>query len=112
MAQWISEGFSIPEIIEAIDHIIIVYVSISDVKSAQQTFESINSTGEHLKASDLIRNYVLMNFSDDDQTKFYKKYWLEIEKNIVPDQEMLTRKQISKKQRSFLDIIYRSKSTK
>lgn len=101
LAQWISEGFSIPEIIEAIDHIIIVYVSISDVKSAQQTFESINSTGEPLKASDLIRNYVLMNFSDDDQTKFYKKYWLEIEKNIVPDQEMLTRKQISKKTEEF-----------
>lgn len=101
LSQWISEGYSLTEIIEAIDHIIIVFVSISDVKSAQQTFESINSTGEPLKASDLIRNYVLMNFTDDEQTRYYKKYWLTIENNIVPDQESCTRKQISKKTEEF-----------
>lgn len=102
LSQWISEGYSLTEIIEAIDHIIIVFVSISDVKSAQQTFESINSTGEPLKASDLVRNYVLMNFNDDDQTRYYKKYWLELEQNIIPDQESFTRKQISKKTEEFL----------
>ena len=102
LSYWISDGYSLTDIIEAIDHIIIVFVSISDVKSAQQTFESINSTGEPLKASDLVRNYVLMNFTDDEQTRFYKKYWLELEKNIIPDQESCTRKQISKKTEEFL----------
>lgn len=109
---WIAEGYTVADIIDAIDHIMIVWVSISDVKSAQQTFESINSTGEPLKASDLIRNYVLMNFSDEEQTKYYKKYWLAIENNIVPNQEQVNRKQVSKKVEEFFRFFLSLKKRK
>ena len=46
----------------------------------QLIFESLNSTGVDLTASDLIRNYVLMDLEPEEQEKQYEKYWLKIEK--------------------------------
>ena len=47
--------------------------------NAQQIFESINSTGERLTASDLIRNFIMMNKSNEEQTLLYKQYWRKLE---------------------------------
>lgn len=46
----------------------------------QKIFESINSTGLELSLADLIRNYLLMD--DSKQDELYEDYWLEIEKNV------------------------------
>lgn len=48
----------------------------------QLVFESMNSTGKSLSNSDLIRNYVLMDQSLDEQERLFANYWLPIE-NLV-----------------------------
>ncbi len=41
----------------------------------QIIFETLNSLGKPLTLSDLIRNYVLLNFPADKQTKVYETIW-------------------------------------
>ena len=41
----------------------------------QIIFETLNSLGKPLTLSDLIRNYVLLNFPADKQTKIYETLW-------------------------------------
>lgn len=45
----------------------------------QLIFESLNSTGVNLSASDLIRNFILMSLTEKDQTRLYRDYWGKIE---------------------------------
>ncbi len=49
----------------------------------QKIFSSLNSTGEELKASDLVKNYILMPLTTSQQKDFFKRYWLEIEKHLL-----------------------------
>ncbi|WP_407857832.1 hypothetical protein [Enterococcus faecium] len=56
-----------------------VYIKLDDRDNAQQIFESINSTGERLTASDLIRNFIMMDKSNEEQTTLYTKYWRRLE---------------------------------
>lgn len=45
----------------------------------QRIFESLNSTGLELSQADLIRNYILMGLSREDQNKIYQNFWEVIE---------------------------------
>jgi predicted transport protein len=45
----------------------------------QLIFESLNSTGVSLSASDLIRNFILMSLTEKAQTRLYRDYWGKIE---------------------------------
>ena len=45
----------------------------------QMIFESLNSTGLDLTQADLIRNFVLMRQSEEEQTRLYEDYWRPIE---------------------------------
>lgn len=45
----------------------------------QLIFESLNSTGVDLSASDLIRNFILMSLPEEEQTRLYQDYWSRIE---------------------------------
>ena len=49
------------------------------VDNPQLVFESMNSTGVDLRQSDLIRNYLLMELDESDQTRLYEEYWRKIE---------------------------------
>lgn len=82
--KWLIKH-SIEDIINAIDKLYVVYIQLDKDDNAQQIFESINSTGETLKASDLIRNYILMNKTDQVQTKYFTNYWKVIENNLEND---------------------------
>lgn len=48
--------------------------------NAQKIFESLNSTGLDLSQNDLIRNFILMGLSPDQQELIYKDYWHHIDK--------------------------------
>ena len=48
----------------------------------QEVFESMNSTGKNLTNTDLLRNYLLMDLTHQEQERLYKKYWSQIEKNV------------------------------
>lgn len=45
----------------------------------QRIFESLNSTGLELSQADLIRNYILMGLSRENQNKIYQNFWEVIE---------------------------------
>ena len=45
----------------------------------QKIFESLNSTGLNLSQADLIRNYILMGRTRQEQEELYKHYWEVIE---------------------------------
>ena len=49
------------------------------IDNPQMIFESLNSTGVDLAQSDLIRNYLLMGLSQEDQVRLYDDYWSKLE---------------------------------
>lgn len=73
-----------PEQLTAIERGIgrLIFVEISLTKGKddpQKIFESLNSTGLALNQADLIRNYILMDLSHQQQQTIYEQYWLPIE---------------------------------
>lgn len=49
-------------------------------ENPQEIFESMNSLGKPLSLADLVRNYILLGLTPKDQDKYYKNYWMHIEK--------------------------------
>jgi uncharacterized protein with ParB-like and HNH nuclease domain len=75
----LSRKHHLLEILDCLSRMDILEFPLSDTDNAQQIFESINSTGAPLTSADLIRNYVLMNHTDDVQEHYYKLYWEPLE---------------------------------
>lgn len=68
------------KIYEAIGKLLIVNITLDrESDDAQAIFESLNSTGKGLSASDLIRNYVLMGLAPAQQNEVYEKLWCPME---------------------------------
>ena len=64
-----------------ISRLIIVDVTLDRGKDDPQlVFESLNSTGLNLSQSDLIRNFILMRQTEDEQDRLYNLYWSRVEK--------------------------------
>lgn len=57
-----------------------VAITLGAAASAQQIFESLNSTGEPLRDHELIHNYVLMGLSHSEQQQVEDEFWLPIER--------------------------------
>jgi uncharacterized protein with ParB-like and HNH nuclease domain len=76
--------FGFDRVLYAIKRFSIVYIKLDERDNAQQIFESINSTGERLTASDLIRNFIMMEKSNKEQTHLYNNYWKILEQ-VFPD---------------------------
>jgi uncharacterized protein with ParB-like and HNH nuclease domain len=51
----------------------------------QEIFESMNSLGKPLSLADLVRNYLLLGKSSDQQNSLYHNFWLKIEQNLTGD---------------------------
>ena len=63
--------------------LMIVDVSLTrNQDDPQVIFESLNSTGMDLSQADLIRNFVLMRQSPDDQTRLFQEIWYPMEKQF------------------------------
>ncbi len=80
---------SFNDILMALDKLYVVCVPVSKSDSPQKIFESINSTGAKLVASDLIRNYILMDIPSEIQEKYYSSYWKKIEEYLTSDSKKL-----------------------
>lgn len=52
-------------------------------ENPQEIFESMNSLGKPLSLADLVRNYLLLGLTADEQDNLYRKYWLHIEQ-VIP----------------------------
>jgi len=81
--------YSFDQILTALNKIYVVCVPITSNDSPQKIFESINSTGSKLVASDLIRNFILMDIQSDIQENYYNQYWKKIEENLTSDSKKL-----------------------
>ena len=71
------------ELYEALNHFNMVYIELTnDVQdeNPQVIFESLNSTGVSLSASDLVRNFLLMKLDSDKQSCLYQEYWVKMER--------------------------------
>jgi len=51
----------------------------------QEIFESMNSLGKPLSLADLVRNYLLLGKTSEQQNSLYHNYWLKIEQNLAGD---------------------------
>ncbi|HRQ01051.1 MAG TPA: DUF262 domain-containing protein, partial [Terrimesophilobacter sp.] len=58
-----------------------VSISLGEGANAQQTFESLNSTGAPLKDHELIHNYVLMGLTHAQQQAIESEFWEPLEAN-------------------------------
>jgi len=68
---------------EGISKLIIIDVSLDKERdNPQLIFESLNATGLELTQADLIRNYILMDLEDEEQSRLYREYWFEMEKSF------------------------------
>lgn len=97
-----------------INRLMLVDVTLErGIDDPQLIFESLNSTGVSLSASDLIRNFILMSLAEKAQTRLYRDYWGKIEdlfrgsdrvfSNFIRDYLAL-RSQAAKLERS--DLVY------
>lgn len=69
-------------ILNGLSRLLFVEVSLERGKDdPQRIFESLNSTGLELSQADLIRNYILMGLSPDEQNHIFELYWEPIECN-------------------------------
>jgi len=85
--KWLNNEDSMKpeEFFDALERLQIVDVNLqieNDLAAVQTVFEKINSTGTPLTAADLLRNYLLISDTVEEQERLYKEYWTEIEKNI------------------------------
>lgn len=78
----VASGYELNDILDGIKKLEMVEIVLdkSQGDEPQKIFESINSTGLDLSLADLIRNYLLMD--DTNQDEFYENYWSVIEKNV------------------------------
>lgn len=80
-----KENITLAEIFKTITNLQIVDVNLQikdDLQAVQTVFEKINSTGTPLTPADLIRNYLLLSKSVDEQNRLYNEYWTKIEKTV------------------------------
>ncbi len=82
-----KSSLSVEQIYKGIAKVLVVDITLdSNNDNPQLIFESLNSTGLDLSQSDLIRNYVLMGLSIDEQKDIYQKYWIPMEQSFGPDE--------------------------
>lgn len=84
VASFVKKGGSCGSILEALRKLSIIELEIQE-ENPQEIFESLNSTGLDLTNVDLLRNYFLMQFAHDVQTRLYEDYWSKIEELIGVD---------------------------
>jgi uncharacterized protein with ParB-like and HNH nuclease domain len=59
--------------------------STNRLVTVQTIFEKINSTGKPLSQADLIRNFLLITSTNEEQNRWHRNYWLRIEENLGVD---------------------------
>lgn len=80
--EWMKASeHSASDFMNAIKKLMMVKIEIDTDDKPQLIFESLNSTGLALADGDKIRNFILMDLDTNVQKKYYKNYWIDIEKN-------------------------------
>ena len=113
--QWISkyieeENGKIDNILDFLSKLTIIELELQN-ENPHEIFESLNSTGLSLQKVDLLRNYFLMPFSNEQQKILYDEYWVQIENAIdVANMEQFFTEYLIYKRRSSIIKIYDKKT--
>jgi uncharacterized protein with ParB-like and HNH nuclease domain len=106
-----EEKISIKELIESIENLMIVDITLQKEDDPQLIFESLNSTGLDLKEADKVRNFILMKEPPETQEKLYELYWKKIEGNtqnrvseFIRDYLTMKENKIPNKAKVYLDF--------
>lgn len=97
-------SLTFPQLIEAIERLVIIEIRLDSDDNPQLIFESLNSCGKDLEEADKVRNYLLMSLSNEEQESFYKKYWSKIEEYTDEKPTMFIRDYLMMKDRSLKNI--------
>lgn len=91
-------------VLEGLSKLMVVEISLDRQKdNPQRIFESLNSTGLELSEADLIRNYILMGLSKEDQNRIYLNYWKLIEELARENEKNISK--VSDFIRDYLTLI-------
>ena len=83
IAEYKEKNASVSAICQGLAKLIVVDIALTrDQDNPQFIFESMNSTGLKLSETDLIRNFILMDLEHEEQTRLYKDYWRQMEKDF------------------------------
>ncbi len=78
-----KNSLSIDDIFRGILNLSLVSISLDKrTDNPQLIFESMNSTGKDLSQSDLLRNYLLMDMTTEQQNYLYTTYWKPMEQAL------------------------------
>lgn len=92
--EFCNKGNDVKLLYEAFKKIKIVNIELFPPKDKPQlVFETINATGKKLSDADLIRNYILMDKTNDQQKELFENYWTAIEQNTRYEEEKKTREE-------------------
>lgn len=79
-----------------------VHIILGEKDNSYQIFSSLNSTGRPLSEADLVRNFVFMHVTLDDQERFDDEYWKPIERRFENETRNLNVGALSGFFRNFL----------
>lgn len=74
-----SEDFDPQQLWDGMCQLLVIDAELGGADQPQLIFESLNSKGVPLTTADLVRNYLLIASTHDDQTRLYREYWEPIE---------------------------------
>lgn len=77
-----------PELLwEGLQQLLLISADLTREDHPQLVFESLNSRGTPLTTGDLVRNYLLMSETPEEQERLYNEYWKPIEIMFGDDPE-------------------------
>lgn len=80
-----EDDFDYEQLLEGLRRLTIIFVEVDDFRDAQPIFESVNSKGMPLNVADMVRNYLLLTESHDEQTRLFEEYWKVSQEMFAPD---------------------------
>lgn len=80
-----EDGFDAAELWRGVEKLFVISAEVGAADNAQLIFESLNSKGKPLTTADLVRNYLLLAESHEEQARLYDEYWDPIEGMFQPD---------------------------
>lgn len=80
-----EDRFDAQALWRGIERLFVISAEVGKDDNAQLIFESLNSKGKPLTTADLVRNYLLLAQSHEEQTRLYDEYWSPIEGMFQPD---------------------------
>lgn len=82
-----EKDFDAQRLWEGMQHLLLISANLANEDRPQLIFESLNARGTPLTTGDMVRNYLLISESREEQERLYEEYWKPIETMFGDDPE-------------------------